>query len=136
MAASVYNKNEIYSTLKRLRNDKSPPDTEKLITALGEFHGPDILEGFASDAEFLGRPPSDQADFDKDFYHLCQLDNLYIFTLKDDVCLDMPPMSVEDFNAVINKVKMKKAGDIYQLTAEHIKYCGAEAQLCILCLIS
>ena len=58
------------------------PLTELLETPVGTYHGLDVLEGFAADTEHLGRPPSDNAKFDKEFYDICKLDNLYIFSFK------------------------------------------------------
>ena len=46
-------------------------------------------------------------------------------------------MSIEDLNSIIDKkMKLEKACDVYQLTTEHLRYCGHEARLCILELIN
>ena len=44
---------------------------------------------------------------------------------------------MEDLELILNKkMKLKKACDIYQLTVEHLRYCGRSAKLSILNLIN
>ena len=95
-----------------------------------------MLEGFAADAEHLGRPPSDNAKFDKEFYDICKLDNLYIFSFKGNDTVQIPEMTLTDLNRIIVKMKTGKACDYYQLTPEHLKHCGPAARHAILKLIN
>jgi hypothetical protein len=46
-------------------------------------------------------------------------------------------MSISDLNHIIDKkMKLGKACDIYQLTVEHLRYCGDLARLALLKLIN
>ena len=65
---------------------------------MGTYHDIDVLEGFAADAEYLGRESDDNEYFDKDFYELCQLDNLYIFEFKGDEPVTIAPMTMTDLD--------------------------------------
>ena len=108
-----------------------------LESPAGTFYGNDVLEGFAADAEILGKPTEDNNYFDKEFYELCILDNLYIFEFKGDQTIKIPHMTLEDLEEIINKrMKLGKACDVYQLTVEHLRYCGYSAKMCILKLIN
>ena len=48
-------KNKIYSTIKNFRGQSASSYPHKLVTPVGTFLGADMLEGFAADAEHLGR---------------------------------------------------------------------------------
>ena len=98
--------------------------------------GHDVLEGFAADAEHLGRATSDSSNFDKEFYDLCRLDNFYIFDFKGSDAVEIPKMTISDLETIIANMKPGKACDYYQMTAEHLKHCGAEAKTVILNLIN
>ena len=73
-------------------------------------------------------------NFDKEFYNLCKLDNHFIFTFTDSV--KIPATSLDDLNSIINIMKLGKDCDFYQLTAEHLKFCGRQARLAIIDLIN
>ena len=70
--------------------------TDHLKTPTGEYYGEDVLEGFAADAEHLGKQTENSTVFDKKYYNLCKLDNLYIFELEPDSNLQIPPMSMNN----------------------------------------
>ena len=50
--------------------------TNVLHTPVGTFTGADVLEGFAADAEHLGKTNEESTWFDQGFYRLCKLDNI------------------------------------------------------------
>ena len=123
--------------MKKSRGERSKPPTNILKTPVGTYLGEDVLEGFAADAEHLGRPTSDTNIFDNSFYKLCALDNIYIFDFKGEDTIDIPPMAMTDLNHIIHKkMKLGKACDIYQMTVEHLRYCGEDAKIPILKLIN
>ena len=117
MCSNIENRNKVYST-------------KLLETPLGVYYGNDVLEGFAADAEYLGRATTDNENFDKAFYDLCKLDNLYVYPI------EIPHMTVTNLDNIIAQTKFGKACDIYQMTAEHLKLCGPTARLSILKLIN
>ena len=137
MSAHRFDRTKIYSKVKRLRGQNSSDTPLKLETPLGLYFGQDVLEGFAADAEYLGRSRGEPDTFDNEFYRLCKLDNAFIFEFKGEEEIKIPPMSKERFDEIISsEMKRGKACDIYQLTVEHIQMCGDEAKLCILNLIN
>ena len=136
MHCSSHDRNMVYSTLKKLRNGKLKPITKILETPVGTYFDDDVLEGFAADAENLGGKTSDNNNFDKDFYNLCKLDNLYIFSFKGPDPVMIPPMKMSELEAIVASLKLGKACDFYQMTAEHLKHCGSEALSYILKLIN
>ena len=73
--------------------------------------------------------------FEKEFYNLCKLDNLYIFTFKGTDAVKLPAMTMADLDDIIEGMKSGKACDYYQMTAEHLKYCGEESRIVILNLV-
>ena len=119
MGCHRFNRNLIYRKLRKLRGE-SPSDTPmKLETPVGTFAGDDVLEGFAADAEFLGRAKGEPDIYDNEFYRLCKLDNAFIFDLKVD--MKIPYMSQKRFKEITqSKMKKGKACDIHQLIVEHI----------------
>ena len=94
--ATSHDRNRVYSALMSLRKVGDKASTNLLESPAGTFYGNDILEGFAADAEYLGKPTEDNDYFDKDFYELCILDNLYIFEFKGDQTIKIPHMTMED----------------------------------------
>ena len=91
MHATSHDRNRVYSVLRSLRKLGDKASTNLLESPAGTFYGNDILEGFAADAEYLGKPTEDNNYFDKELYELCILDNLYIFEFKGDQTLKIPP---------------------------------------------
>ena len=59
-------------------------------------HGTDILEGFAKDAEMLGKFVGESPKFDNKFYRLCIQDNAFIFTFKPESRKNIPLMELAD----------------------------------------
>ena len=107
--------------MKKFRGESRSVMTTKLQTPVGTFYGEDILEGFAADAEFLGRSNENCEIFDQNFYKLCKLDNIYIFELKDNLHQTIPPMSLSQLEKILHsKMKLGKSCDIYYLTVEHL----------------
>ena len=51
---------------------------------MGTFVGDDVLEGFAADAEHLGRVRGEPDIYDNEFYRLCRADNSFIFQFKGE----------------------------------------------------
>ena len=135
MHAEKNYRNSVYTKMKRNRVTLSNSTTSLLNTPVGSFHGDDVLEGFAADAEHLGTSNESSQTFDQSFYKLCKLDNFYIFEFKDEVRI--PPMSMFQLDHILqSKMKLGKSCDIYQLTVEHLRFCGTEAKLHILDLIN
>ena len=130
-------RNKHFKLLKNLRRCPPKQCISTLYTPAGEYHGGDILEGFARDAERLGEFVGESSEYDNDFYKLCVKDNSYIFEIKSENCLKIPLMKYADLEKIIGKdMKKGKACDIYRLTAEHLKHAGTEAKITILKLIN
>ena len=126
-------RSKIFAAMKKVRGGHSNTSTTVLHTPAGTFHGEDILEGFAADAEFLGRSNEDDMFFDQGFYRLYKLDNLYIFEFLCEEEVNIPPMTISQLNHIINsKMKAGKACDVYHLTVEHLRHSGDQAKLHIL----
>ena len=79
MYSHANNRNQVYAYMKKARGDHSDTTTSVLHTPVGSFHDGDVLEGFAADAEHLGKSNENATCFNRGFYNLCKLDNLYIF---------------------------------------------------------
>ena len=130
MHAQFNDRNQVYSRMKKRRGESSNLSTSVLHTPAGSFYGQDVLEGFATDAEYLGRSNENSAEYDQYFYKLCKLDNLYIFEFKGDDPVDIPPMSLSQLDHILHKrMKTGKSCDIYHLTVEHLRHCGYQAKL-------
>jgi hypothetical protein len=137
MYSHANNRNQVYAYMKRARGDHSDTTTSILHTPVGSFHEEDVLEGFAADAEHLGKSNENVTCFNRGFYNLCKLDNLYIFEFSQEEHHKIAPMSISQLNHILfSKMKSGKACDIYHLTVEHLRHCGAEAQESILALIN
>ena len=137
MRSDKKNQKHVFSKLRQLRNTKTKSTTSFLNSAAGQYYGNDVLEGFAADAEFLGKPTEENDYFDKEFYELCVLDNLYIFDFKGEEPVKIPSMTIDDLDKIIDKkMKLKKSCDIYQLTVEHLRFCGKDARASILKLMN
>jgi hypothetical protein len=95
------------------------------------------LEGFAADAEHLGRTNEGSSSFDQGFYKLCKLDNIYIFDFSGADQVKIPPMDMSQLEHIlVSKMKPGKACDIYSLTVEYLRYSGSEAKKYILAFIN
>ena len=72
MFCTKHDRNKAYSILKKARGDFSnKATTSTLHTPVGTYYGEDVLEGFAADAEFLGKQNDvGSRGFDKDLYTL------------------------------------------------------------------
>ena len=55
MHLNMSNSSRVFAVLKKARGDKSAKMTSVLQTATGTYHDEDIFQGFAADAEYLGR---------------------------------------------------------------------------------
>ena len=55
MYSNIHDKNKVFSVMKKERGVTSNSVTSLLETPSGIIHCDDVLEGFASDAEFLGK---------------------------------------------------------------------------------
>ena len=130
-------RNKVYQKLKRLRGQKSTSNPLKLVTPVGTYFGNEVLEGFAADAEHLGRARGEPMVYDNEFYRLCKADNSFIFEFKGEDSIRIPPMSLSTLEDIIfRRMKRGKACDVYQLTVEHLQYSGQRAKLAILNLIN
>ena len=137
MHSAQNDKNQVYASMKKFRGQSQAVMTSKLQTPVGTYHGEDVLEGFAADSEFLGRFNETNEHFDQSFYKPCKLDYLYIFELKDNTHINIPPMNLSQLEKILHsKMKLGKSCDIYHLTVEHLRYCGRVAKLQILDLIN
>ena len=128
------NHSGIFALMKRYHGSHYKTTmTSVLHTPVGTYHDEDVLKGFAADAEHLGRPNEENGIFDQGFYKLCKLDNCYIFEIISSEPLKLPPMTIGDLGHILHKrMKMGKACDIYQVTVEHLRYCGDTTKLHIL----
>ena len=59
MRSHQNNRNQVYASLKKARGDTSDNTTSVLDTPVGSYHGQEVLEGFAADAEHLGKSNED-----------------------------------------------------------------------------
>ena len=130
-------RNKHLRLVQNIRRYKSKPSLTTLNTPAGTYHGTDILEGFAKDAELLGEFVGEAPQYDNQFYRLCIQDNKFIFDLKPKNYIKIPKVSITDLNNIIDKeLKRGKACDIYKLTAEHLKNAGNDAKIAVLALIN
>ena len=137
MHCDGYDHDKMFKIMKRIRGDKFRTITNKLVTPVGTYYGDNVLEGFAADAEHLGKFVGECSDFDNDFYRLCIVDNTYIFDFKGDEAIKIPEMQMKDLNKIIFKdMKANKACDIYLLTVEHLRNAGDNARKHILNLVN
>ena len=123
--------------MKKVRGLFSNMSTSLLTTPVGTYHNEDVLEGFTADAEYLGQANDNFEHYDHNFYKLCKLDNHYIFEFLENEDTVINPMNMSQLTKILhNKMKLGKACDIYQLTIEHLRYCGPDALQEILNLIN
>ena len=69
--ANKHDRNRLYAILRSTRNSTPKLSTDILETPVGTFYGNDILEGFAADAEHLGKPSGDNGNFDRVLQLVC-----------------------------------------------------------------
>ena len=137
MQTNKTDRNRFFKLMKNLRAQPARRALQELQTPVGVYYGRDTLEGFAMDAEILGRHVGESNEYDNEFYRLCKQDNQFIFDMKSDSSMKIPKMKIVDLENIVNKeMQNGKACDIYKLTAEHLKNCGSEAKLKILNLIN
>ena len=137
MKATLRDKSKVYSRMKNLRSQRSSSKPPQLKTPVGTFYGEDVLEGFAADAEHLGRVRGEPPAYDNEFYRLCKADNSFIFDFKDESTQNIPKMKMSDLeNIIYKKMSRGKACDLYQLTVEHLQHAGSKAKLAILNLVN
>ena len=82
MQSNHANKDQYYKLIKSIRSPYSKQTLTKLETPQATYYGTDTLEGFASDAELLGKFVGETDEFDNKFYRLCIMDNHYIFEFR------------------------------------------------------
>ena len=127
------NKSKIFNFMKKKQGNRPGSMTSVLHTPVGSYSHDDVLEGFAADTEHLGRSNEGNKKFDQGFYRLCKLENLYIFDFLGNEPFKIPPMTLSQLSHILfRKMKPGKACDIYQVTVEHLRYCGDQALLLIL----
>ena len=137
MFCNKNDRNKIYSMLKKSRGDYSDSTPSVLFTPVGKYHAEEVLEGFAADAEYLGKSSEDCSRFNRSFYNLCKLDNHFIFDFPAENERKIAPMTMEHLDHILQKqMKPGKACDIYHLTVEHLRHCGYNAKTSILVLIN
>ena len=131
-------RNKHLSLIQNIRGYKSRQRLTVLHTPSGDYYfGNEILEGFANDAELLGKSVEEAPQYDNHFYRLCIQDNPFIFYFKTENSMKIPKVSMEDLSTIVNKeMKRGKASDIYKLTAEHLKNAGDKAMKAVLNLIN
>ena len=107
-------RNKHLKVIKRIRGCKSKSSITSLSTSAGDYHGSDTLEGFAKDAEILGRFVGESGEYDNSFYRLCVQDNIFIFDFETENSMKIPRMKLVDLDKIIDKeMKYGKACDIY-----------------------
>ena len=137
MHANTQDKNLVYTMMKKSRGSYSSIEATKLETPVGCYYGADILEGFTADAEFLGRAEGVCPGYDNDFYKMCIIDNFCTLEFKGENTVRIPHMTLADLEKILySKMKAGKAPDIYHLTVEHLRNCGATARRCVLNLVN
>ena len=137
MQLNARDRSKIFAIMKKSRGETSHTMTDVIHTPVGTYDNDDVLEGFAADAEHLGRSNDGESFCDQSFYKLCRLDNLYIFDFPADNHDQIPLMNITQLNNILStKMKPGKACDVYQLTVEHLRHCGDQAKLHILTFIN
>ena len=137
MYLNMKDKNKFYRLLKTAQGQAPEKPLLELHTPVGTFYGGDTLEGFAADAEFLGRPVELSTGFDNDFRNLCIEDNQHIYELNNASELIIPRMTDCDLNKIIDReLKNGKSCDLYRLTPEHLNNCDEESRSFILTLLN
>ena len=104
----------------------------EIETFNGTYEGDQVLEGFRVNTEYLcsEKPNSFYGD---EFQRQCKNDLLVINDIILNEDRNIPPITIEKLHHIISKkLKNNKACDIYQLTAEHLKFAGQKS-LEILC---
>ena len=74
--------------------------TTVLHTPVGVFHREDVLEGFAVDAEYLGKSNKMSISYSRGCHTLCKLDNCYIFDIGENNEREIPPMTLQRLNHI------------------------------------
>ena len=137
MHSNNSDRNKHFQLVKRMRGLQTKKSLAVLQTPAGKYFGSDTLEGFASDAELLGKFIGESPEYDNEFYRLCKADNSYIFEFKGENTVRIPPMTLSTFEDIIfKKMKRGKACNFYQLTVEHLQHCGDQARLAIFNLLN
>ena len=78
MHCDHHDRSKVFPRMKQSRGESNSTSTTLLHTPVGTYHGEDVLEGFAADAEHLGKSNEGSSTFDQSFYNVCKIDNLYI----------------------------------------------------------
>ena len=137
MQADSKNKKIFFKTIRDMRRGNKTQIPNVLHTPAGTYHGEDTLEGFTADAELLAQEEGVSSQYDNEFYKTCIIDNFYIFEFKGEDTVEIPEMTIEDLNRIIDKdMKLGKASDIYRLTTEHLRYAGSKARHVLLRLLN
>ena len=89
--------------VKRMRGCKPKQCITSLHTSAGVYHGGDTLEGFAKDAEILGRFVGESPEYDNSFYRLCIQENSFIFDFRPENSGGIPEMKLADLENIIDK---------------------------------
>jgi hypothetical protein len=84
MRSTISDRSGHFKLIKNMRGVATKQRLPALHTPAGEYFGTDTLEGFASDAELLGKFVGESPEYDNHFYRLCIQDNQYVFDFKDD----------------------------------------------------
>ena len=137
MQADSGNKKSFYKTIRDMRRGNTTLTPKVLHTPAGTYHGLDTLEGFTADAELLAQEEGCSLVYNNEFYKTCILDNYYIFEFYGEDAIEIPEMTINDLNHIIDKdMKLGKASDIYRLTTEHLRYAGNKARHVLLRLLN
>ena len=118
MSSSMTDRNEYFKLLSRTRGRQKNKPLTVVQTPVGGYFGFDTLEGFASDAEYLGRAVGEKPRFDNEFYQLYKDDTACILEFETENVIMLPKMKIID-----TEMKKGKAGDIYKCTSEHPFVC-------------
>ena len=137
MTSSQMSINDVFKKLKSIKhNSTKSADIPYIETINGTYEGQNILEGFRANTELLCNSKDEENS--SDFLKMCQKDNVIIKDMINfDNDVDIPEMNLSDLKSIVfKKLKPNKAGDIFKLTMEHLRFCGDESLTLIFSLIN
>ena len=131
------NISDVCKKLKKIRGEKTKStNIEEIETFLGKYRGPNVLEGFRANTEFLCNDKTKET-FSEEFLDQCSEDMMIIRDISEYESLKIPPISLQNFKDIIFKrLKTNKACDIYMLTTEHLRCAGDKVLTQLCCFIN
>ena len=106
-------------------------------TLCGKYTGDNVLEGFCANTEILCNEKNDSNKNENSFFRMCEEDNQIIFELTSTEEIKIPHMKMENLKEILyQKLKLRKACDVYKITVEYLRNAGEKTLACILILLN